>query len=171
MKTIELKRCPFCGGEAELKEGKVYIDRCIRARCKNGCVSSKPILIDHPRVTTDGLDESTRYTEEQAKQEAAKMWNRRVNREQSESEWLLSPDGINPIRCKNCNTPALFIFYEDDFGDSGFCRYPSRFCPNCGDKMKGGDSLERKEAMGSGAEEEIHKQAWEPEDHGGRDHL
>lgn len=81
MKETELKPCPFCGGKAELKEGNVYLDRCIRARCKNGCVSSKPILIDHPRMTADGLDESTRYTEDQAKQEAAKIWNRRADDE------------------------------------------------------------------------------------------
>ena len=75
----ELKPCPFCGGKAELKEGTVYMDRCIRARCTNSCVSTKPILIDHPALTYYGLDESTRYTEEQAKQKAAELWNRRAD--------------------------------------------------------------------------------------------
>ena len=58
-------------------------------------------------------------------------------RKQSEGEWLPSPDGVNPIRCKNCNMPALFIFLEDEFGDCGFYRHPSKYCPYCGAKMKG----------------------------------
>ena len=35
-------------------------------------------FVDHPKFTANGLDESTRYTEEQAKQRVADVWNRRV---------------------------------------------------------------------------------------------
>lgn len=53
--------------------------------------------------------------------------------------WIPSPDGINPIRCNKCNTPAPFAFLEDEFCETGFYRYPWNYCPNCGAKMKGGE--------------------------------
>lgn len=61
-------------------------------------------------------------------------------RMQIEGEWLPSPDGVNPIRCNKCNTPAPFAFLEDEFGDTGIHRYPWNYCPYCGAKMKGGES-------------------------------
>lgn len=59
-------------------------------------------------------------------------------RKQSEGEWLSSPDGIQPIRCSKCNMPAPFVAGENEFGDFEICRYPSRYCHECGAKMKGG---------------------------------
>ena len=50
--------------------------------------------------------------------------------------WLPSPDGFNPIRCSECNMPALFTAEQDDFGH-GFYRHPSNYCPNCGADMRG----------------------------------
>ena len=82
MNEIELKSCPFCGGEAEAKEGHVYMERAMRVRCTNGCVATKPFLIDHPAYTQrtfPHLDESTRYTAEQARQKAVDLWNRRAD--------------------------------------------------------------------------------------------
>ena len=55
-----------------------------------------------------------------------------------ESEWLPSPDGVAPIRCKECNTPAPFLMGEDDFGNEIISRHPFKYCPYCGAKMKGG---------------------------------
>ena len=81
MKETELKPCPFCGSSAEIKEGYVYMDKAIRERCTKGCVSTKPILIDHPKITYNGKDESTRYTNDQAKDKAAEIWNRRSDNE------------------------------------------------------------------------------------------
>ena len=52
-------------------------------------------------------------------------------------EWIPSGDGINPIRCSRCNSPALFAGGEGIFGDFEITRYPSRYCPECGAKMKG----------------------------------
>ena len=83
-----------------------------------------------------GVEPDRALAEMEAYQVAEKLYEEGY-RKQSEGEWLPSPDGIKPIRCKNCNTPALFTF-EDEFGITGFYRYPSHFCPNCGAKMKGG---------------------------------
>lgn len=55
--------------------------------------------------------------------------------------WKPSPDGINPIRCSECNMPAPFAVGENEFGDFEICRYPSSYCHECGAKMDG----ERKE--------------------------
>lgn len=54
--------------------------------------------------------------------------------------WIPSPDGIKPIRCSECNTPALFDAVENEFCDFEICRYSSNHCPNCGAKMDGKDN-------------------------------
>ena len=51
--------------------------------------------------------------------------------------WIPSPDGINPIRCSECNMPAPFATGENEFGDFEICRYPSSYCHECGAKMDG----------------------------------
>lgn len=51
--------------------------------------------------------------------------------------WIPSPDGINPIRCSECNMPAPFAAVENEFGDFEICRYPSSYCHECGAKMDG----------------------------------
>ena len=51
--------------------------------------------------------------------------------------WKPSPDGINPIRCSECNMPALMISGENEFGDFVIERYPSNYCHSCGAKMDG----------------------------------
>lgn len=53
--------------------------------------------------------------------------------------WIPSPDGINPIRCSECNMPAPFAAGENEFGDFEICRYPSSYCHECGAKMDGED--------------------------------
>ena len=79
-KKIELKPCPFCGGKAEIITCHVVVDKAKRIRCTGCRVYTPPILIDHPAYsskTYPELDESTRYTAEQAAEKAAEHWNRR----------------------------------------------------------------------------------------------
>lgn len=83
MNTNELilKPCPFCGGEAKIIECNVYLDEARRVRCTHCGVTTPPVLVDHPAYTADSfpyLDESTRYTAEQASEKVAEQWNRRV---------------------------------------------------------------------------------------------
>lgn len=52
--------------------------------------------------------------------------------------WKPSPDGINPIRCSECNMPAPFACGENEFGDFVIERYPSSYCHECGAIMDGG---------------------------------
>ena len=79
MATINLKTCPFCGGDGEVANATAYLDRAKIVRCKRCSCRTALVLIDHPKLTADGLDESTRYTAAQAEQKAAELWNARAN--------------------------------------------------------------------------------------------
>ncbi len=79
MAKITLKKCPFCGGEAEIKKTYVVLDEARRTRCKVCGITTPPVLINHPKMGAGGvLDESTRYTVEQAERKAAQLWNARA---------------------------------------------------------------------------------------------
>lgn len=86
MKETELKPCPFCGGDAEVREAYVYLDAAVLIRCSNCFVKTEKVLVNHPKLKYDGLDESTRYTKEQAIQKAAEVWNRRSDNEQRKAD-------------------------------------------------------------------------------------
>lgn len=77
---VELKPCPFCGGEAELRHGNLYVDRVVLVRCTKCHARTDFVWIDHPSIkaSTGKLDESTRYTEQQAIDKATEAWNRRA---------------------------------------------------------------------------------------------
>ena len=79
MATFDLKPCPFCGGEAELRDGHIYMDDTKIVICTKCHVRTSPVIVNHPSFTANGLDESTRYTAEQAAQIACQKWNRRVS--------------------------------------------------------------------------------------------
>lgn len=72
----KLKPCPFCGGEAELKHLIVY-NSSFFVRCTACYARTDYVWIDHPCMKAAGLDESTRYTEEQVEAESIEAWNRR----------------------------------------------------------------------------------------------
>lgn len=76
--NVQLKPCPFCGGEAEVIKSHVYLDEARRIGCARCHVVTPPVLINHPAYRGGDLDESTRYTERQAVAKAAEKWNRRV---------------------------------------------------------------------------------------------
>ena len=57
---IELKPCPFCGGEAEIQHS-AYYDICI---------------LDYIWVECKGCDVHTRDCD--SEEEAAELWNRRI---------------------------------------------------------------------------------------------
>lgn len=84
MKENEVKPCPFCGGEAEIRDCTVYLDKAVLIECGNCLVKTKRILINHPSYTQRNVpqpDESTRYTREQAIAKATEIWNRRATNE------------------------------------------------------------------------------------------
>ena len=79
MATINLKACPFCGGEAELKERRICLDRGYRASCSECGVHGQLVLVNHPKMRFGELDETTRYTAQQAEKKAAELWNARAD--------------------------------------------------------------------------------------------
>lgn len=79
MAKITLKKCPCCGGKAEIRKSFVILDEARRVRCSVCHLTTAPVLVDHPKLGAGGkLDESTRYTAEQAEVKAAELWNARV---------------------------------------------------------------------------------------------
>ena len=74
----ELEPCPFCGGKAVMMECKVFLSDGVMVECSRCTARQAVKLIDHPKITVNGLDESTRYTRDQAIEKAAGDWNRRA---------------------------------------------------------------------------------------------
>ena len=68
IKIIKLRECPCCGGEAEIKETR-YID---------ATPSSVKVLCKKCALQTKSFIESLDYC---AKEEAAKVWNRRESKQ------------------------------------------------------------------------------------------
>lgn len=81
MKKIE--NCPFCGGKAKVKKAFVYMDEARFVACRECGTRTKFVLINHPALTIkDGiieLDESTRYTPEDAEKIVIDIWNKRLH--------------------------------------------------------------------------------------------
>ena len=79
-----LRACPFCGGPAELVECRVYRATGWRVKCVKCKVSTEGVYINLPKTKPGAcgpfLDESTRYTSDQAAQIAVNTWNRRTVR-------------------------------------------------------------------------------------------
>lgn len=66
MKEIKLKECPCCGGETKFEYRLNFTTKQVRAKCSK-C-----------NLSTEWVDESVDYC---AKEEAAKVWNRRESSE------------------------------------------------------------------------------------------
>ena len=71
----ELKPCPFCNGEAEIKKGKAYYIDAVYAHCTKCGATMPKVPINH-LFYTQGKE--VRLTEEQAIMKTANQWNRRA---------------------------------------------------------------------------------------------
>lgn len=76
--SSDAKSCPCCGGDAEIKESAIYGENLVFVRCKSCGLRTRPVIVDHPVLTKNGLDESTRYTAEEARAVAISLWDRRI---------------------------------------------------------------------------------------------
>ena len=82
MKKYDISSCPCCGGAAELVRGETFGVRQRYVRCTKCGLSSQRIYVDKPALTADSyphLDESKRYTEEEATRITVELWNSRVD--------------------------------------------------------------------------------------------
>ena len=75
---FKVSPCHCCGSKAELRKGRVYIAEIWRVRCCGCGLTTRPVFINHPELCPGGLDESTRYTSEQAASIALAEWNARA---------------------------------------------------------------------------------------------
>lgn len=74
--------CPCCAGAAEIVKGETFGVQWRSVRCTECGLESQRIYVDKPALTVESyphLDESTRYTEEEATQITVDLWNRRVD--------------------------------------------------------------------------------------------
>ena len=74
---MNLKKCPFCGGEAELKEHEFVGHQRVYVECK-GCHTTSGIYMDGKSVTFVGIP-SRDFTVEECRQRAVGGWNARVH--------------------------------------------------------------------------------------------
>ena len=79
MEEIKLKRCPYCGGVAEVKQSNVFTSPGVCVRCtEQGChVHTDTITYNCVYMRFDGRSE-VYVTRDMAIRRVAEMWNRRV---------------------------------------------------------------------------------------------
>ena len=77
MTDKELKPCPFCGGEAEIKRGQIYYTACVQAHCTKCGASMPKVPINHQMYI---CGKTVTLSEEKAIQKAANDWNRRADK-------------------------------------------------------------------------------------------
>lgn len=80
MNETELKPRPFCGGKAEIRRCKIYLDEAMQAHCPE-CGTSQPKEIPNHLMYTNGGE--IIFTEEMAIEKITSRWNRRADDEQS----------------------------------------------------------------------------------------
>lgn len=83
MNEIELKPCPFCGGKAEIRRCKVYLDEAMEVHCTE-CGTSQPKELTNHRMYTNGGE--IFMTEEMAIEKITSRWNRRADNEQRNAD-------------------------------------------------------------------------------------
>ena len=75
MSDRELKPCPFCGGKAEIKRCKVYLDDALQVRCTE-CGANQPKQIPNHRLYSGGKE--IFLTEAMVIERITNRWNRRA---------------------------------------------------------------------------------------------
>ena len=112
----ELKRCPFCGDEVEIRRTGLYHWRyAIYHRTKTECIlDTTGMVVPHEH------------------DEAIRLWNKR-SADRPQGEWIKFGlgRGTRILFCTNCERRIEMPLSQ---GDSNY-----DFCPNCGAKMKGAD--------------------------------
>lgn len=77
---IKLERCPFCGGEAEMKKCGIICDEAYVVVCKECHVRTRMEFINRPKAR---LEEKKAFVQKQAEEDAKKAaagtWNRRAS--------------------------------------------------------------------------------------------
>lgn len=109
----KLKPCPFCGGEAHIKEVVSCCDKLYTVGCSDsGCMGFETMCC---RATMD---------------DAAEAWNRRAERT-CRLEWRDNGDGYPPsVRCSACGGWLDAVADVEDVA-------LFEFCPMCGAKVIG----------------------------------
>ena len=84
MEHNELKPCPFCGGEADVKYQPIYMDYGVCIFCTECKARSKFFPYDCKYTYFHG-EKNVYISKEQAKNKAIELWNRRADNEQRET--------------------------------------------------------------------------------------
>lgn len=74
----ELKPCPFCGGEAEIKPNSIYTEKGLLIHCKKCNVHTITVLYECTYTQYDGKA-NVYVTKQMAEERVTKMWNRRAD--------------------------------------------------------------------------------------------
>ena len=129
---MELKNCPFCGGEMEYfeeshknKNGRTITEKYYMHKEETDC-----ILDDLMQPFTIGAGDRT----ENYIGEYAEKWNERAF-DPKEGEWIPLYGKYDAAQCSLCH--EVYEVSEDDCRAlfTEFCRN-YRFCPYCGARMK-----------------------------------
>ena len=87
MNEIELKPCPFCGGKAKIKPNNIYGTPGLNVHCTtSGCHIHTMTIMYDCTYNQYGGEKNVFVTREMAETDLTRMWNRRVNNEQRETD-------------------------------------------------------------------------------------